>query len=175
MGTDTLRAIETLEFIHGTATVPKRRFMAWCRSSDPDVLALAYSAAEMQWARIAPGLTRLEFGRLAGRLLEASLHGKGRSRYWPGRYGVARSYLGWLLECFRDQHQDAGAKQCIRWAVRFLGSLYKAAGRSGRLCIVNGVLEHLLEHDEATDYFKAWRADRALRQAYRCASEWGVD
>jgi hypothetical protein len=157
MAAEVQRAIEVAEFIHGTDSLPKVRLDWWLRSNDPDVLGAVYFAAAHHWARIEPRTTRIEFGRLVGRVLAVALRAKGRTHFSMDKYRAARTFMGWMLECFQDRKDDPEAERSLKWAVAFLAALYRKGSAKDRRCVVDGVLEHLFESKGMAEYFKHGR------------------
>jgi hypothetical protein len=175
MANDIQRAIEVLEFIHGEAGLPKARLAAWTRSTDPDVLGAAYSAASNHWQRFEPRISRLEFGHLLGRLLAVALRKKGATHFSLSNYQAARTFGGWMVECFQGRGRDSEAERSLRWSVTFLASLYKRGDRRDRRCLVDGTIEHLFAVEGMATYFETWKRDRVLARAHREAMEWVRD
>lgn len=175
MTTDAQRAIEIMEFMHGTDRLPKEQLVSWLRSTDPDVLGAVYSATANHWSRLEPNVTRIEFGRLLGRVLKVALRSKGGTRFSLDKYQAARTLMGWMLECFKDRESDPDAERSLKWAVAFLASLYKRGSAKDRRCLVDGALEHLFAVDGMATYFKAWEHDKVLGRAHREAMEWVSD
>jgi hypothetical protein len=175
MPSDAQRTIEVMEFMQGTDRLPKRKLLTWLRSTDPDVLGATYSAAANHWSRLEPNITRVEFGRLVGRVLTVALRRKGGTHFSMSDYQAARTFMGWMLECLKDRKSDPDAERCLKWAVALLASLYRGGRTKNRRCLVDGALEHLFAVPDVARYFRAWKRDKVLRRAYREAMEWVRD
>jgi hypothetical protein len=172
MMSDAQRGIEIVDFIHGKEMISKRQFRSWWRSDDPDVLGAAYFAAASHWSRVEGGVARSEFGSLLSCVFESALKGRGATRFSLSNYQAARTFMGWMMECYKDRQADVEAERCLKWAARTLATLYKRGTRDARRCIVDGALEHMFEHEGVVPYFKAWKSDRVLAKGYREAMEW---
>jgi hypothetical protein len=172
---DVQRAIEVMEFVHGSDRLPKDRLLAWLRSSDPDVLGAVYVATAHHWSRIDPSITRMEFGRVLGRLVTVALRKRGGTRFSLEKYQAVRTLMGWMLECFKDRHSDPEAERSLKWAVSLLAALYLRGSAKDRRCLVDGALEHLFAAEGMAAYFKAWAHHKVLGRAHREAMEWVFD
>jgi len=172
MHQDTRRALEIVQCLQSEGDIRRRRVLDWSASADPDVQGLMYNSLGVLWARIQPAPTRLDYGKLVGRVLQLSLKKKGQTPYALTNYGAAREFMAWVFECHRDRDTDTLSRKSLQWAVLHLANLYRAGSKRQRRCLVDGAIEHLFEVDEIRVYFSGWQHDRLLSRAYREAVHW---
>ena len=79
MHEDTRRTLEIVERLQGAGDIPRHRVLDWSRSASPDVQGLLYNSLAILWTRIQPRPTRLDYGKLVGRVLQVSLKKKGQT------------------------------------------------------------------------------------------------
>jgi hypothetical protein len=152
MHQDTRRALEIVQCLQSEGDIRRRRVLDWSASADPDVQGLMYNSLGVLWARIQPAPTRLDYGKLVGRVLQVSLKKKGQTPYALTNYGAAREFM--------------------QWAALHLANLYRAGSTGERRCLVDGAIEHFFEVDDIRAYFSGWQHDRLLSRAYGEAAHW---
>lgn len=85
-----------------------------------------------------------------------------------GRYVSAGEVLGWFTSLWQDKSVDRDVLTGIK---RWLGDIYRKGGDEVRTCIVQAVLEHLLQSRDVRDFFSDWKKDPFLGVPYKEATE----
>ena len=156
-----------------TNPVAQERVKRWMKSNDIDVLGATYAfiTDPKHYPRIEPPLAFADYYPFVIRYVERCLRENPDGEWADSRYLAGHSLVAWFVKFWDDPEVPRHSLHDMK---RWLGGLYKAGDEELRICIVTGILEHLFERPDISDYFRDWKKDGVLEVAYKQAMKWNA-
>lgn len=172
-----MRRHEVIENIlaaaQGTHVLPRKLVLSWMRSRDVEVMALVeHLLGDRRFAeRIRPPLQFEDYHKFLMRYLKQCILNDARGHEyilerWEAGYRLA-TYSWYLLD------NPSLSREAIENLKQLIAHLYVEKPEL-RDFIVSSVLEHVLEHPQASKHFKQWQNHPLLREAYERAMAWAT-
>jgi hypothetical protein len=151
--------------------IQRERVRGWMKAQELRSLGALYSflmdSAYSQ--RIEPGLNFADYHQFVMRYLGRCIKEDVDDDWADSRWDAARDFVSWFRGLWKDPDVP---REALRDLEKWLGELYKDGNEDIKRCIVDGALEHLFEEKDIERFFRGWKKDDVLRQAYAEALEW---
>ena len=154
-----------------TDPVAREDVRRWAISDDMETLGALVSLLDSPEfrTRVQPPLSFDEHQALFLRYTERCFLENSAGDWADSRYSAGWALVGWFIALWR---KEAVPRKKLLEIKRMLARLYKSGNSEVRVCIVNATLEHLFEDRGVAKYFKDWKEDPVLAQAYADAMLW---
>lgn len=162
---------EILDELEGTGRVPRERVLGWMGEESLEALG---ALSSLLWEgrgsrRVEPPLYFEEHQAFAKHYLGRCLREDREGEWADSAYSAGYSLLVWLAGTWRERVDRPEALDDWKG---WLAELYRAGDASLRTCLVDATLEHLFEIPEVSQYFRDWKDDPVLEEAYERALGW---
>lgn len=163
--------IEKIEkYLHSDEFISKSEVINAMESGDIEVLGAAYILTDKAWSRIKPELTMEEQCNFMKKyLLHCIAINTDSTDYVYSGFEAAWELANWI----KHLQSIRGTKIIIEDVVKELTSIYKQANEETKNRIETGAIEHIFEDYRIIYYFKNWKSDPELKDAYLRCLEWG--
>lgn len=157
-----------------TDEIPKEFVLATMKSNDLEVLGAlyAYLMDSKYSTRIRPGITLHEYVLFITKYFRRCFFEDSDGEWAHGRYAAAWDFSSWFRSLWSDKNTEKAELVTLK---NWLGDIYISGDDKVKECLVNGVLEHILENKKIADFFSDWKNDDRLSQAYSLAIHWSKE
>jgi hypothetical protein len=151
--------------------VPKSRVHEWMRCPDLEVRGALYSMIcnSEHASYVTPALEFDDYYSFVLDYLEQCIEQNPDGEWADSRYIAGHQLVAWIVDFWSNKEVP---RTKIAEIKRRLGDLYRRGDDDVRDGVLNGVLEHLFENRQLSNYFKDWEGDPDLRDAYNNALLW---
>jgi hypothetical protein len=149
--------------------IKKNKIKEWMLSSDIEALAaLSYFILnKFYYKRIEPSLTLEDYKKFLLFYWERCLKENLESGEWSdSRYEAGWSIVNWFISLWNDKSVP---KEILSEIKEWIASIYRDADDELKLCIETAILEHLFQNKKIKSFFKNWKKDEILNEAYKNA------
>jgi len=155
----------------GLMPISRSQVMAWMESDELDVLSTLYHyLTEEPFSQfVAPALNAEDNLRFAKKYLERCIIEGPSSEFADNRYEAAHEAARWFRYFWKG---SGNGSQEIHGLKSWLETMYLQGDDSVRICVVNGVLEHLFEDVGIQEFFADWSLNADLQDAFARAKQW---
>jgi hypothetical protein len=151
--------------------VPKADVLEWMKSTDLEVRGALYSKiANAEGAKhVVPALEFEDYYNFVVPYLEQCIEQDPDGEWADSRYLAGHQLVAWIVSFWNN---ETVPRDRLREIKHRLAELYIRGDKGVRDAVVNAVLEHLFEHRQLASYFKDWKKDKVLGEAYQAACAW---
>jgi len=152
-------------------SVPKESVLTWMRTSDLSVRGVLYTmlTTRDRAACISPPLKYEDYDQFVWSYLFDCIEKNPDDEWADSRYLAANQLAAWFVGFWTD---EAVPRDRLVEIKDMLARHYQHANSEVREALINGVLEHIFEHQGVPAFFADWQRDETLLVAYKEAQAW---
>ncbi len=145
--------------------IHKEQLMDWLNDEDLDVIGATINLlTERKYTRlIEPPIKLIDYYPKLIHYLERCIKEDPDAEWAVSRYEAAFFFQTWFKRLWRYKKDYENILQELK---QWIQIMYLEGNRSVRTCIITGILEHLFENKKIAGYFKEWRNEPELANAY---------